>query len=90
MAILKFYKLPGLKSAQLKTKLSDIRKVSNIVSDLKTELCYYIEIKEELNEKEIQLLRWLLVSPIETNTLKNVSVFDQNNSTITVIEIGPR
>nr|XP_050865462.1 phosphoribosylformylglycinamidine synthase [Vespula vulgaris] len=90
MAILKFYKLPGLKSAQLKTKLSDIRKVSSIVSDLKTELCYYIEIKEELNEKEIQLLQWLLVSPIKTDTLKNVSVFDQNNSTITVIEIGPR
>lgn len=90
MAILKFYKVPGLKSGQLRNKLNDINKVSKVISDLKTELCYYIDTKDQLNEKELQLLQWLLVSPLETNTLKTISAFNEQNSTNTVIEIGPR
>ncbi|XP_076232300.1 phosphoribosylformylglycinamidine synthase [Calliopsis andreniformis] len=90
MGIIKFYKVPGLKSGQLKNKLNNIVQISSSVTGLETELCYYIESKEPLNEEELKLLKWILIPPFEQDSLKNCSVFDEHSKENLIIEIGPR
>ncbi|XP_043249233.1 phosphoribosylformylglycinamidine synthase [Colletes gigas] len=90
MGIIKFYKVPGLKSGQLKTKFNNISRVSNSITGLESELCYYIEIKEPLNKEELKLLKWILNSPLEQNSLKTCSTFDEKLNDNLIVEIGPR
>lgn len=90
MGIIRFYKVPGLKSGQFKNKFNDLKHISNLIIGLETELCYYVEIKESLNEEEIKVLKWILSSPIEPNNLKSHSVFDEELDNYLIVEIGPR
>lgn len=90
MSIIKLYKVPGLKSGQLKSKLNNVVQVSSAVNGLETELCYYIETKESLNEEELKLLKWILIPPFEQDSLKDCSVFDGKLNGDLIIEIGPR
>lgn len=89
MCILKFYKTPGLKTGQLKSKLHKVLEIENSVTDLETELCYYVEITEPLREEEIGILKWILSPPFERECLQYESVFNNIQDAI-VIEIGPR
>ncbi|XP_011156621.1 phosphoribosylformylglycinamidine synthase isoform X2 [Solenopsis invicta] len=88
MVILKFYKAPGLKTGQLKNKLHKVSQIEASVTDLETELCYYVETLESLQEDEIRVLKWIL-SPIFEGGLRCDSVFNETQSA-TIIEIGPR
>ena len=89
--IWKFYKTSSLKSRHLTNKFDAVSRVSNVVLDLQTELCYYIEAKTDLDEKEINLLKWILVSPYERKELQENSAFENKKSSSTIlIEIGPR
>lgn len=87
MVILKFYKNPGLKSSQLKSKLENLVEISNLINDIGSELCYYIESKNSLNEEQIEILKWILSSPFEPNQLVDSSAFKDDRL---VVEIGPR
>lgn len=89
MGILRFYKAPGLKTGQLKSKLQKVLQIEASVTDLETELCYYVETTVPLEEKEKQLLKWILAPPFERGCLRRDSVFSENQDHI-VIEIGPR
>lgn len=92
MSILKFYKTPGLKAGQLKSKLHKVLQIEASVTDLETELCYYIETADTLLEEEFRILKYLLASPLEKEDkcLQSDSVFDETQDGAIVIEIGPR
>ncbi|RLU21996.1 hypothetical protein DMN91_006375 [Ooceraea biroi] len=92
MGILKFYKTPGLKAGQLKSKLQKVSQIEASVTDLETELCYYIETTDPLLEEEIKILKWILTPPLERKEkcLQSGSVFNENEDGAVVIEIGPR
>ncbi|CAK9831747.1 Phosphoribosylformylglycinamidine synthase [Anthophora retusa] len=90
MGIIRFYKVPGLKSGQLKSKFNNLVQISHLISGLETELCYYVETEEPLNEKELEVLKWILTPPLEPHSLKNSSVFDEKLNNCLIIEIGPR
>nr|XP_031826710.1 phosphoribosylformylglycinamidine synthase [Nomia melanderi] len=90
MGIIKFYKLPGLRSGQLKNKFNSLAQISSSITGLETELCYYIETKEPLSDKESELLKWILIPPFEHHSLKNHSAFDEKLDGNLIIEIGPR
>ncbi|XP_066592110.1 phosphoribosylformylglycinamidine synthase isoform X2 [Prorops nasuta] len=89
MGILKFYKTPGLKSGQLKNKLTAISGILKSVTEIETELCYYIELNDVLVEREAKILKWILSSPFEQENLRIVSSFYEQNNAL-IIEIGPR
>lgn len=90
MGIIKFYKVPGLKSGRFKSKLNSIVGISDSINGLETELCYYVETKEPLNEEESRLLKWILIPPFEQENLKSCSAFDEKSGKNLIIEIGPR
>ncbi|XP_014227740.1 phosphoribosylformylglycinamidine synthase [Trichogramma pretiosum] len=87
MVILKFYKNPGLKANLLKSKLEKIKKISDSVTNIEAELCYYIESKSPLSKDNIDIIKWILTSPFEPQELKDESDFKNGQL---VIEIGPR
>ncbi|XP_058807082.1 phosphoribosylformylglycinamidine synthase [Phymastichus coffea] len=87
MVILKFYKNPGFKSSQLKNKLENLMKISNTITNIEAELCYYIESSSSLNKEQIKILKWILCSPFESNQLADSTAYRENKL---VIEIGPR
>lgn len=87
MVILKFYKNPGLKPSQLKSKLDNLVKISSAITKVNAELCYYIEAKSDLSKKEIDSLKWILSSPFEPDQLVQFSAFKNDDF---VVEIGPR
>lgn len=89
--ILKLYKSPGLKCGHYIKKLKSVNNIINEVENLETEFCYYIESKNPLKNEEINLLKWILSSPIEKEELSETSVFDSKSREATIlIEIGPR
>lgn len=89
--ILKLYKSPGLKCGHLTKKLNSVNKILNDVDKFETEFCYYIESKTDLNNEEINLLKWILSSPIEKEQLNEKSIFETESAEGSiVIEIGPR
>ncbi|KOX70064.1 Phosphoribosylformylglycinamidine synthase [Melipona quadrifasciata] len=90
MNIIRFYKVPGLKSGQLKSKFNSLIQITNLISGLETELCYYIEVKEPLSTEELKVLKWILTPPLQPQSLKNFSAFNEKSSNCLVIEIGPR
>ncbi|KAG7197412.1 hypothetical protein KM043_013274 [Ampulex compressa] len=90
MPILKFYKTPGLKSGQLKNKLRDVTGLTNAVTGIETELCYYVETKEVLTNQDISILKWMLASPFDSHDLMNKSTYKENVVEGLIIEIGPR
>ena len=87
MVILKFYKNPGLKPSQLRSKLENLTKISKSISNVEAELCYYVESKSALSKDEVNTLKWVLSSPFEPNKLVDSSAFKDDKL---VIEIGPR
>jgi len=90
MVILKFYKTPGLKIGKLKSKLHKVSQIEASVTDLETELCYYVEILESLSEDEVQILKWILSPTFEEEYLRYNSMFNDTQDHATIIEIGPR
>ncbi|XP_017762082.1 PREDICTED: phosphoribosylformylglycinamidine synthase [Eufriesea mexicana] len=90
MDIIRFYKVPGLKCGHLKNKFKNLTQITHLITGLETELCYYIEIKEPLNEEELKTLKWILTPPLELHSLKSSSTFDENSNNYLLIEIGPR
>lgn len=90
MGILKFYKAPGLKTGQLKSKLHKVSQIEASITDLETELCYYVETTDPLQEEEVQILRWILAPPFKRECLQCDSVFNKTENHAIVIEIGPR
>lgn len=89
MVILKFYKHPSLKPNQLKCKLEKLIKVSDSVTEVDAENCYYIESKEPLKDAEVATLKWILTAPFGESPLSDDSALGRKDKVV-VVEIGPR
>lgn len=90
MVLLRFYKAPGLKTGQLKNKLYKVSQIEASVTDLDTEVCYYVETLKPLQEDEVRILKWILSPIFEGECLRCDSMFNDIQDQATVIEIGPR
>lgn len=80
--ILKFYQTTGLPSQKVSDLLDSFKELDPKIVALETELCYYVEITEKLNENDEMKLRWILGG----DTLAKESKFKTEG----VIEVGPR
>lgn len=66
--------------------------VNKTIFELKTELCYHVEVNGPFSEEKVGVLQWILKEPQQVNPLGRTSVWDSGVSTGKdfIIEIGPR
>lgn len=81
------YRRPFLPETRKKTLLKALAKKGyHDIEDIESEYCFYIEVIDELTDKEIEILNWLLRETFEPGNLSQNS-FLRNKD---VLEIGPR
>lgn len=81
------YRRPFLPETRKKTLLKALaEKGYHDIEDIESEYCFYIEVIDELTDKEIEILSWLLRETFEPGNLSQNS-FLRNKD---VLEIGPR
>ncbi|XP_066999437.2 phosphoribosylformylglycinamidine synthase [Anabrus simplex] len=90
MAIIWFYRTPGLSSGATSVKLKQLKTELPLVAGLKTELCFNIETNSKLSESDLEKLRWILGSPFEPDKLTTEPHFEGSQNGSLLIEIGPR
>ena len=94
MALIYLYRTPALTEAKTKDlmrKLSELldENLKGSVKSIDTEFCFYIEHTSELDEKEHQILRWLLAETFEPERLTTETNLTPNEKGL-LIEVGPR
>ncbi|XP_034937148.1 phosphoribosylformylglycinamidine synthase [Chelonus insularis] len=89
MVIYRFFKSPGLLTGKLSSKLEAISQISPLISDLESELCYYIESSSPLTDKELDIIKFVLNSPFKSSDFQVSSNLNPSKHDL-IIEIGPR
>ena len=56
---------------------------------ISSEHCFYAEVTERLNERELEILTWLLGDPSQPEGLRDESFLGQQTAR-TIVEVGPR
>jgi phosphoribosylformylglycinamidine synthase len=92
--LISWYKTPALSAADRK-KILDLarKKLSGAVTGIRTEFCFYIEIREALSPEETELLKWLLSETFEPENFGDESFLKEtpaSRSRSALIEVGPR
>lgn len=88
--ILKLFRKPAFTAAKTKEILNKLLQNYPDIIDLKTELCYYVEVTEsKVSESEKKILKWLLQTPLNPENLTEQTSLQENTSSI-IIEVGPR
>lgn len=69
--------------------------MNKTISELKTEICYHVEVNEQhagtFGNDKIEILQWILKEPQQVAGLARTSIWDRvSNNTDFIIEIGPR
>lgn len=92
MAILRFYSTDAFHSSRLTQLLNALQEVNKNVFELKTELCYHVEVSGPFAEEKIAVLQWILKEPQQVKPLNRTSVWESaaTNGKEFIIEIGPR
>ncbi|XP_075235216.1 phosphoribosylformylglycinamidine synthase [Lycorma delicatula] len=90
MVVAHFYRIPALSQGAVTAKLKKLKKSSSLISNLKTEICYNVEIKSELSESELETLQWILRHPFQPNKLTKQPTLRQTPLKSLLVEIGPR
>nr|XP_032511020.1 phosphoribosylformylglycinamidine synthase isoform X1 [Danaus plexippus plexippus] len=93
MAIVRFFTCEAFSVHKTKEILNKLKIVDNDVKELSTEVCYHVELAEgcdNLSNDQIQILQWLLSSPLQPHSLKNDSAYNFVKNNQVIIEIGPR
>ncbi|XP_015603817.1 phosphoribosylformylglycinamidine synthase [Cephus cinctus] len=90
MAILCFYKNPGLQPGRVTNILEQLQQISKSVISIETELCYYIEATSPFSNEEIGILNWILSSPFQPEKLTDSSSLKGKTPNTLLVEIGPR
>lgn len=81
------YRRPFLSETRKKTLLKALaEKGYHDIEDIESEYCFYIEVIDELTDKEIERLSWLLRETFEPGNLSQNSFLRDKD----VLEIGPR
>ncbi|XP_022815968.1 phosphoribosylformylglycinamidine synthase [Spodoptera litura] len=93
MCILRFFSSEAFSAHKTKEILEKLQQVDADITQLSTELCYHVELREGcdyLNINQIKVLKWLLSSPLQPQALRNETVYKNVQGNQIVIEIGPR
>ncbi|MDD5528212.1 MAG: phosphoribosylformylglycinamidine synthase [Patescibacteria group bacterium] len=85
--MLNFFRAPALSGVKTGLRLAEIQAIASGAVGLKTELSFYVDVKEPLNETENERLRWLLAETFEPKQFGTKSFLEAAGK---VIEIGPR
>jgi len=90
--LLNLYRTPALSENKRNQLLKTVReKISPDIGSLETEFCFNIAISENLNNEELNTLRWLLSETFEPENFSNKSFFSLQPSAFSLIlEVGPR
>lgn len=84
------FRKPAYTVAKTKEILNKLLLNHPDIVDLKTELCYYIEVTEsKVSENEKKILKWLLQTPLNPENLTEQTSL-QKSATNIIIEVGPR
>jgi phosphoribosylformylglycinamidine synthase len=84
--MLNFFRTPALSEEKTARALAEIKAIAPEVSGLKTETCFYVDVKEPLNEVENEHLKWLLAETFEPEKFGVSSFLPENGK----IMVGPR
>ncbi|XP_076273876.1 phosphoribosylformylglycinamidine synthase [Rhynchophorus ferrugineus] len=87
--IVRFYKSPGCTAAKKQEVLQRLQLVCNSVIDIKTELCYHVEVTNELSKEELKTLHWVLQDPLHPENLVLKETLTATGNQV-LIEVGPR
>lgn len=92
MAILRFYSTDAFHSSRLSQILNALQELNKNVFELKTELCYHVEVSGPFAEEKVAILQWILKEPQQVKPLARKSVWESAVTTGKefIIEIGPR
>lgn len=89
--ILRWYRTPAFTPYKTKEILTKLNKINSNVSDLKTELCFYVEFNQKnVDVKDKETIKWILSSPLEPEKVTTDSVLKVENGKNVLIECGPR
>lgn len=69
--------------------LKKLQEKHNYINNIQVELCYHVETDSELKEQDLEILKWILKTPLEISELSNSTNLKENTGNI-LIEIGPR
>lgn len=86
----RFYQYPGLSVGIVASKVKLLKQVSQLVSGLRTELCYNIEVRGALTEADRRVLLWILGNPFQPDGLTSSPRLVGHPHGSLLIEIGPR
>lgn len=87
--IVRFYKSPGSTAAKKQEILLRLKLVCDSVLDIKTELCYHVEVTKELSKEELKTLHWVLQDSLYPENLVTKPILIPSGNQI-LIEVGPR
>lgn len=89
-SIHRFYKKPAFTPAKTSELLTKLQKIDENIVDLKTEICFYVEVtSEQLTVSEKKILKWVLQSPLEPENVTEEPALVTATGTL-LIEVGPR
>jgi len=85
--MINYFRNPAMSEVKTDLKLQEIQAIAPSVLGLKTELKFYVDVKEALDETENQRLTWLLSETFAPEQFGTRSFLEIEGK---VIEIGPR
>ncbi|XP_052189982.1 probable phosphoribosylformylglycinamidine synthase, chloroplastic/mitochondrial [Diospyros lotus] len=92
--IIHFFRIPFIGESATAELLKSVQtRVSNEISDLKTEQCFNVGLTSGLSSKKLSVLKWLLGETYEPDNLGTESFLDKEKepgSNMVIIEVGPR
>ncbi|CAG2101168.1 unnamed protein product [Medioppia subpectinata] len=90
--VLRYYQSPGLSDAKVSDTLAKLKNISNNLTSINTQICYYVGTTGKLDSEEEKKLEWIL-SPTFDSTLQKSTSFGSYKSSAKkclFMEIGPR
>ncbi len=88
MIITRRFRTPGLSTVEQRKALATARGLGLDIDQLDTEHCFYIASDDALDDRQIEILRWLLAETFEPDGFAETSFLAGRGGE--VIEVGPR
>ncbi len=88
MIITRLYRTPGLSTVEQRKALATARSLGLEIDHLATEHCFYVAADDELDDRQREVLRWLLAETFEPDGFAAKSFLATDGGEI--FEVGPR
>ena len=86
----RIYKYPGLSIGAVASKVKLLKQVSQLVSGVRAEICFNLEVNGGLSEQDRKILFWILGNPLHPDQLSSTPNLVGYSHGSLLIEIGPR